>query len=134
MAKKKVAETAAVKKAGIKSAANGNVNGGVDTPKTKKASLKRKAQVAEDEDDEAPALPPKGKKRKVKVEKEDGEAIEASGGGEVVQKKTKQKRKTKEEKAAERMPLAPRTFGHKLFIGAHVSASGGQYPRTLSCS
>jgi len=44
---------------------------------------------------------------------------------EVPEKKVIRKRKTKEEKEAEAMPLALRTAGHKLFIGAHVSASGG---------
>jgi AP endonuclease-1 len=39
--------------------------------------------------------------------------------------KVVKKRKTKEEKEAEAMPLAARTLGHKLFIGAHVSAAGG---------
>ena len=46
--------------------------------------------------------------------------------------KTKNKRMTKEEKAAAAMPLATRTVGHKLFIGAHVSGAGGQYFQTVS--
>jgi AP endonuclease 1 len=37
----------------------------------------------------------------------------------------KRQRKTKEEKDAEAMPLAARTVGSKLFLGAHVSAAGG---------
>lgn len=44
---------------------------------------------------------------------------------EVSDTKVKRKRKTKEEKEAEAMPLAARTVGHKLYVGAHVSASGG---------
>lgn len=40
--------------------------------------------------------------------------------------KPTRKRKTKEEKEAEAMPLAARTATQKLFIGAHVSASGGE--------
>lgn len=39
--------------------------------------------------------------------------------------KVKKRRKTKEEKEAENMPLAARTLGHKLAIGAHVSSGGG---------
>ena len=39
--------------------------------------------------------------------------------------KTKRKRKTKEEKAKEAMPLAARTQGLRMFIGAHVSGAGG---------
>jgi hypothetical protein len=40
-------------------------------------------------------------------------------------KKLKRKRKTKEEKEAEEMPLAMRTRGLKVLIGAHVSAAKG---------
>lgn len=39
--------------------------------------------------------------------------------------KVKRKRKTKEEKEAEAMPLAARTVGSKILIGAHVSSAGG---------
>jgi AP endonuclease 1 len=42
-----------------------------------------------------------------------------------IAKKTRRKRKTKEEKEAEAMPLAARTVGSKLFVGAHVSIAGG---------
>jgi len=43
----------------------------------------------------------------------------------------KRKRKTKAEKEAEmvEMPLAARTVGHKLYIGAHVSSAGGRLYR-----
>lgn len=44
-----------------------------------------------------------------------------------VQTKPKKARKTKEEREAEAMPLAPRTQGLKMFVGAHVSAAKGQY-------
>lgn len=36
-------------------------------------------------------------------------------------------KKTKEEKEAEAMPLAPRTKGLKMFVGAHVSAAKGVF-------
>lgn len=39
--------------------------------------------------------------------------------------KVKRKRKTKEEKEAENMPLAPRTKGLNMFVGAHVSIAKG---------
>ncbi|KAJ5142253.1 uncharacterized protein N7443_006972 [Penicillium atrosanguineum] len=39
----------------------------------------------------------------------------------------KRARKTKEEKEAEAMPLAPRTQGLKMFVGAHVSAAKGVF-------
>ena len=60
------------------------------------------------------------KKSKVKAEIADVEAP-----NEPVKEKAKRKRKTKEEREAEAMPFAARTVGHKLFIGAHVSAAGG---------
>ena len=125
MAKKKVVETKAVKKSEVKPNANGKMNGIDETPKTKKIALKRKVPVEEDED--LPVTVPKGKKRNVKVEKEDEERVELSSEEEAEEKRAKKKRKTKKQKAAEVMPLASRTVGHKLFIGAHVSASGGQY-------
>lgn len=39
--------------------------------------------------------------------------------------KIKRRRKTKEEKDAEAMPLAARSLNSRLFVGAHVSAAGG---------
>lgn len=39
--------------------------------------------------------------------------------------KSKRKRKTKEEKEAETMPLAARSTGLRMFVGAHVSAAKG---------
>ena len=41
-------------------------------------------------------------------------------------KKPKRRRKTKEEKEAEAMPLAARTKGLKMFVGAHVSGAKGR--------
>jgi AP endonuclease-1 len=41
-------------------------------------------------------------------------------------KKAPRKRKTKEEKAIEAMPIATRSVGSKILIGAHVSAAGGK--------
>jgi AP endonuclease-1 len=40
--------------------------------------------------------------------------------------KEPRKRKTKEEKEAEQMPLAERAIGCKILAGAHVSAAGGE--------
>lgn len=40
--------------------------------------------------------------------------------------KSKRKRKTKEEKEAETMPLAARSTGLRMFVGAHVSAAKGR--------
>ena len=44
----------------------------------------------------------------------------------------KRKRKTKEEKEQEAMPLAARTSGLRMFIGAHVSGAGGMMSSTRS--
>jgi AP endonuclease-1 len=74
----------------------------VQSQKQKKSSAKRKAKTEDDED-------------------EDGE--------EAGDNKVKKKRKTKEEKEAKAMPLAERTLMGTLkkamYIGAHVSAAGG---------
>jgi AP endonuclease-1 len=78
---------------------------------------------AEEPEDLKPA-PKKQPRKKVAVKEE---ATGADGDDTAIAKPTKTKRKTKEEKEAEAMPLAARTIGHKLFIGAHVSSAGGQY-------
>lgn len=67
-------------------------------------------------------------KKKTKVKQEPAEVNE---GGEDVKssQKAKRKRKTKEEKEAEAMPLAARTVGLNMFIGAHVSCAKGPLAR-----
>jgi hypothetical protein len=50
-----------------------------------------------------------------------------------VKKKVVRKRKTKEEKEAEAMPIAARTVGSKIVIGAHVSGAGGMYQPFNTC-
>jgi AP endonuclease-1 len=50
----------------------------------------------------------------------------SSDEGEGGSKRPKRRRKTKEEKEAEAMPLAARTRGLKMFIGAHVSGAKGR--------
>lgn len=93
-----------------------------------KNSRKRKAvEYKEEEEDEdvEPVTKKAPKKRKTtKSEAEDTKVDE--NGDPVAEKKVVRKRKTKEEKESEAMPLAARTVGHKMFIGAHVSAAGGQ--------
>ena len=46
-------------------------------------------------------------------------------------KKVKRKRKTKEEKDAEAMPIAARTTGLRMFVGAHVSGAKGRSQRSI---
>ena len=91
---------------------------------TKKRSKARNSDTAED---------------KVKIKKTGKKLREAehegAGGEEIVDgenvddtpKKVKRRRKTKEEKEAEAMPLAARTVGLQMFIGAHVSAAKGSF-------
>lgn len=56
---------------------------------------------------------------------------EAKAASTVQAKPARKAKKTKEEKEAEAMPLAPRTQGLKMFVGAHVSAAKGKYSRKL---
>lgn len=89
---------------------------------------KRQRRTTEVKEEEAevdgntskPAL--KGRTKKSTEVKKEAEDVD----GKAAEQPTKKKRKTKEEKEAEAMPLAARTVGHKLFIGAHVSSAGGQ--------
>lgn len=86
--------------------------------------MKRKVKLEEESQAEQPQKAiPKGRTRKVKVEEDT--QVEKTGEQSGDEKKVKRKRKTKEEKEAEAMPLAARTLGHKLNIGAHVSSAGG---------
>lgn len=99
--------------------------------KSKKRGRTKKDIVTPDipalqEDGTATKKTPKSRKQAVKTEEEPEVGAEGDTGK---VEKVKRKRKTKEEKEAEAMPLAARTVGHKLFIGAHVSSGGGKYIR-----
>ena len=91
---------------------------GEPSPKKTKRKKATEVQVDETVEDE---VPPSKSKRKAKVKEEDEEVQEGEGG----QKKAKRKRKTKEEREIEAMPLAIRTDGIRMFIGAHVSGAKG---------
>ena len=95
---------------------------------SKKTSRKRTAEVKEEEIIDS-AVSPKKAKRRIKV-KEEEEQVEDGDEG---QKKVKRKRKTKEEKEAEAMPLAARTIGLQMFIGAHVSCAKGVHNTVTNC-
>lgn len=76
------------------------------------------------------STPKKARKRKVANEEEAEQAHD-----EPTPKKVKSKRKTKEEKEAEAMPLAARSTGLRMFIGAHVSgAKGGSSGPAVVCT
>lgn len=104
-----------------------------DTQGVAPKKRQRKTQTIKEEDEETdgelqkPA--PKGRARKNAEPKKQAEA--AQENGQPAEKPAKKKRKTKEEKEAENMPVAARTVGHKLYIGAHVSSAGGQCPFEL---
>ncbi|KAI9701847.1 MAG: hypothetical protein M1836_001191 [Candelina mexicana] len=96
---------------------------------SKKVRKKRKTE--EDEaaiDKELDVEEPQKEKRKKKIKEEDEEAVIP---GEP--KKVKKKRKTKEEKELEAMPIAARSTGLKMFIGAHVSAAKGVHNAVTNC-
>ena len=69
-------------------------------------------------------------KPKAKIEREEEEDAEEGAEG---TPKAKRKRKTQEEKDAEAMPLATRTTGLQMFIGAHVSAAKGVQNTVPNC-
>lgn len=89
-------------------------------PSPEKTKRKKAAEVEIEETVEGEVSPQKAKRKK--TVKEEDEEVQ---GGEEGQKKTKRKRKTKEEKELEAMPLATRTNGVRMFIGAHVSGAKG---------
>ncbi|KAL8638571.1 MAG: hypothetical protein Q9228_004288 [Teloschistes exilis] len=100
-------------------------------PKTKKGEGK---EVEEDSKVEEPA-PTKQKKRKAATQEGDEKGDEKGEDvhGEEVPKPNKRARKTKEEKEAEAMPLAARSTGLRMFIGAHVSGAKGVQNAVTNC-
>ena len=97
---------------------------GVSPRKTKR----KRVDIKEEEAIDGEAAPTKTK-RKTKVKAEEEELDE---NGKPV-KKIKRKRKTKEEKEAEAMPLAARTHGLRMFLGAHVSCAKGVHNSVTNC-
>lgn len=112
----------------------------VPTPKkasraksTPKATKAKKTQVASsvkkeatEETEIASSVIAVKKESAVETEGVKTEVKTEAGAASTVQTKpAKKARKTKEEKEAEAMPLAPRTQGLKMFVGAHVSAAKG---------
>lgn len=85
-----------------------------ETHSKKNRKSKAKSKGAESEDDEA--------------EDEDEDAADEEPSA-----KPKQKRKTKEEKEAEAMPLAARTLGLNMYVGAHTSIAKGVENAITNC-
>ncbi|KAI9673906.1 MAG: hypothetical protein M1817_002112 [Caeruleum heppii] len=108
-------------------------------PTTPGSKRKIKKEIAhEDIEPETPAqAKPRAKGRTPQSRRrtataKDKKNIEANSDAEIEKEETekppekvKRKRKTKEEKDAEAMPLAARTMGLKMYIGAHVSCAKG---------
>lgn len=90
--------------------------------KIEKLSIEEEEKAEIPEDVEDIAAKPKQKKKK-----RDEDIV---NGGELLEKPTR-KRKTKEGKASETMPLAARTDGLKMFVGAHVSSAKGPSSKYL---
>jgi AP endonuclease-1 len=73
-------------------------------------------------------VPETSPKRKIKGKAEAAETVDLEVDQQVddqTPQKARRKRQTKEEKEAEAMPLAARTTGLRMFVGAHVSIASG---------
>ncbi|EXJ90925.1 AP endonuclease 1 [Capronia coronata CBS 617.96] len=75
-----------------------------------------------------------GRPAKSKAETAAEEDVDAGNSDEGVEvQKPKRKRRTKEEKEAEARPLASRTVGLKMFVGAHTSIAKGLENAITNC-
>lgn len=79
-----------------------------------------KTEVKEEEEEAELSVDVTSKKAQQDKEKPDEKTT--------VTAKISRKRKTKEEKEIEMQPLAARTTGLRMFVGAHVSAAKGKFP------
>jgi AP endonuclease-1 len=91
--------------------------------------VQAKVEVKEELETVADESPKKAAKKRTTIKKavekfEDSAEVDEDGA---VKKKVVRKRKTKEEKEAEAMPLAARTIGSNIVLGAHVSSAGGMH-------
>lgn len=110
------------------------------TPKRAKRSTKAEIKEEElvpgrDESSKGIQTPLAKRKSKATIKQEpadvgDEEGRDSAEGGSATPRKAKRKRKTKEEKEAEAMPIAARTTGLRMFIGAHVSSAKGWSQRS----
>ena len=107
------------------------------TKRSTKVKVEEKGSLSKSEPSADANQAPIKAKRKTIVKQEtkdlDGEEISKDIEEEgATPKKTKRKRKTKEEKEAEAMPIAARTAGLRMFVGAHVSGAKGWSQRSIS--
>ncbi|KAL8757742.1 MAG: hypothetical protein Q9199_001995 [Rusavskia elegans] len=101
--------------------------------KTKKISVKEELEEEEADVEAVQDTPKKARKRKVANQEEEEEEKAEQAHDELTPKKAKGKRKTKEEKEVEAMPLAARSIGLRMFIGAHVSGAKGVQNAVTNC-
>lgn len=101
------------------------------TPKKAVRTKTRRASGKAEEVDETEVLSSAQVGRREPVIKSEEEQVtvetEIEAETAVQKKPAKRGKKTKEEKEAEAMPLAARTQGLKMFVGAHVSAAKGMF-------
>jgi hypothetical protein len=103
------------------------------TPRKRNTTQEKKAETISAELKEEADTPVK---KKTTSKSKATEAVDLEGDDQVVDeapKKTHRKRKTQEEKEAEAMPLAARTSGLRMFIGAHVSIASGVEKAVTNC-
>lgn len=91
----------------------------LSSPEASESEAEESITAVKKEVDDKPLVDTaKEKKKKAPVKKESNEEV-----------KPKKARKSKKDQELESMPLAPRTKGLRMFVGAHVSAAKGQYSR-----
>jgi hypothetical protein len=103
------------------------------TPRKRKTTQEKNAENIPAELKEEADTP---LKKKAKSTNKATEAVDLKRDDQVVNeapKKTPRKRKTQEEREAEAMPLAARTSGLRMFIGAHVSIASGVEKAVTNC-
>lgn len=101
--------------------------------KTKRTIKKHTVEVTDEAATEAATPAPKTTPKKTKkTTKQSVKVEEVDGGDGEIAVKVKRKRKTKEEREAEAMPLAARTVGSKVLVGAHVSSAGGVHNAVMN--
>lgn len=86
---------------------------------TKKIRRPVPVKVEVEEDAKTVPTPKRSKKRETLVKKEETETV-------VEKKPSRRGKKTQGDKESDAMPLAPRTQGLRMFVGAHVSAAKGE--------
>jgi hypothetical protein len=115
---------------------NGEVNGEAtpkNIPRGRKTKVQRESEATSTEVIEEADSP---SKKKTKTRTKANETVDLEEDKQVdaeVPNKTSRKRKTKEEREAEAMPLAARTGGLRMFIGAHVSIATGVEKAVTNC-